>query len=388
MLKVILNKNEEENILNGFPWVYNNEVNNFIGDIKSGEVCSVYTLDNRFVAYGFFNASSKLMVRILSLHEEDVIDYDFINNRIKDALSHREVLGFDNTSRLIFSEADYLPGLVVDKYADILVCQFSSLGIYKMKDLVVKSLIENLNPRGIYMRNDLAVNAKEGIPQEKGYLYGEFDTKVLAVENGIKLYIDVKDGQKTGYFLDQKLNRDYLKYYVKGKKVLDLFSHTGGFALNACKNGASKVTALDISEKACHDILENAKLNGFTNLDVVCADTFDFVRSEAMAQYDVIVLDPPAFTKSKDTVQKAYKGYKEINLQALKNIKKNGYLLTFSCSMHMTSDLFLEMVKDAVKDSKRRVQMIDFRIQSPDHPTLLVSNEQLYLKCIVLRVLE
>lgn len=388
MFDVILNKNEEINILNGVPFIYNNEISKFNGEIESGKVCRVLNSNNEFVCYGFFNSSSKIMVRVLSLNENDKIDYDFFYKRIKEAISLRESLSFDNTCRLIFSEADFLPGLVVDKYADILVCQFTSLGMFLIKEDIKNILVSLLNPRGIYMRNDTNINLKEGISLDKGFLYNEFDTKVLVKENDIKFYVDVKDGQKTGYFLDQKLNRDNLKYYVKDKVVLDCFSHTGGFALNAIKNGAKKVLAVDISEKACNDILNNAKLNDFTNLDVCCDDVFEFIKnSEKMKEFDVIVLDPPAFTKSKETVKSAYKGYKKINKEALLNIKKGGYLLTFSCSGHMTMDLFFDMLKEAVSESKRRVQMIDFRIQSPDHPTLLDFNS-LYLKCVILRVLE
>lgn len=388
MLKVYLNKSEEDNLLLGFPWVYNNEISRFEGEIKSGEICSVYTASNTYVGKGFFNAASKLMVRMLTLKDEE-IDETFFENRIKAAVSHREVLNFNNTTRLIFAEADFLPGLVVDKYADILVCQFSCLGMYKRQDLIVKLLVKILNPKGIYYRNDLTVNEIEGIPAEKGFLYNEFPTKVLVQENGIKFYVDIENGQKTGYFLDQKLNRDNLKYYVKDKMVLDCFSHTGGFALNAAKNGAREVVAVDISEKACQDIMTNASLNGFNNVTACCRDVFDFLRdSNNQDRFEVIVLDPPAFTKSKDTVKKAYKGYKEINLQALKIIKKGGYLLTFSCSQHMKSDLFMMMLKEAVKDSKRVCQMLDFKIQAPDHPVLLAADEQFYLKCIVLRIVE
>lgn len=388
MFDVILNKNEEFNILNGAPFIYNNEVKNFNGEIESGKVCRVLNSNLEFVCYGFFNSSSKIMVRVLSLKEEDKIDYDFFYKRIKDAIGLRDSLNFDNTCRLIFSEADFLPGLVVDKYADILVCQFTSLGMYLIREDIKNILVSLLNPRGIYMRNDTNINLKEGINLDKGFLYNEFDTKVLVKENDIKFYVDVKEGQKTGYFLDQKLNRDNLKYYVKDKVVLDCFSHTGGFALNAIKNGAKKVLAVDISQKACDDILTNAKLNDFNNLEVCCEDVFEFIKdSERMKKFDVIVLDPPAFTKSKETVKSAYKGYKKINKEALLNIKKGGYLLTFSCSGHMTMDLFFEMLKEAVTESKRRVQMIDFRIQSPDHPTLLDFNS-LYLKCVILRVLD
>ncbi len=386
MLKVFLDKKEEENVLNGFPWIFNNEVCGFEGNIKDGCVCSVYSNDKKFVCYGFFNSNSKIMVRVLSLYENDNVDYDFFKKRIKLAIDHRVNLGFDST-RLIFSEADFLPGLVVDKYSNYLSCQFLSLGMDVIKDDIIKILIEELNPDGIYERSDVPVRKKEGLEEFKGFLYKEFDTKVIIEENGIKMRVDIENGQKTGYFLDQKLNRDYLKYYVKGKKVLDCFSHTGGFALHAAKYDAKEVTALDISQKACDDIMFNASLNPFKDkINAVCVDVFNYLR-DTNDKYDVIVLDPPAFVKTKDKVKNAIRGYKEINLQALKLINEGGYLFTYSCSQHMTSDLFFEMVQDAVKDSKRKVQFLDFKIQSPDHPALLNSTEQLYLKCIVLRVL-
>lgn len=389
MLTVVLNKNEEFNILKGFPWVYNNEINSFKGDIINGDIVKVVSIDNKFVGYGFININSKIMVRMLSLKENDSIDYNFFKMRIKEAINHRLVLGFDNCCRLIFAEADYLPGLIVDKYGDVLSVQFLSFGMNKIKDDIIKILIELVNPLGIYERSDSPVRIKEGLEEFKGVIYGEFDTKVIVKENGILMRVDVENGQKTGYFLDQKLNRDYLKYYVKDKVVLDCFSHTGGFALHAAKYGARSVDACDISSKAVDDIMFNARLNHFDQINGVCVDVFDYLRSDSIKdKYDVIVLDPPAFTKSKDTVKKAYKGYKEINLQALKNIKSGGYLLTFSCSQHMTPVLFMDMLNDAIGDCKRRVQMLDFKIQSPDHPALLSAGEQLYLKCVVLRVLD
>ena len=238
-------------------------------------------------------------------------------------------------------------------------------------------------------RSDSAVRKKEGLEEFKGMIYNApFNPHVVIEENGILLQVDLENGQKTGYFLDQKMNRAALKNYVKDKNVLDCFSHTGGFALHALKFGAKKATAVDISQKACDDILANANLNGFTNIEVVCKDVFDYLRdNKYQNQFDVIILDPPAFTKSKDTVRNAYKGYKEINLSALKMIKSGGILITFSCSNHMTPALFLEMLQEASHDSNRIVEMVDFRIQSPDHPIRIDSEESLYLKCVVLRVI-
>ncbi len=386
MLKVILGKSEEENVLKGYPWIFNNEIINFEGTIENGKVCSVYTFDHKFVAYGFLNTSSKIMVRILSLNEDDVIDKNFFRERIKYAMSHRQVLGW-NATRLIFSEADFLPGLVVDKYGDYLSVQFMSLGMDMIKQDIVDILVELTRCKGIYERSDMPVREKEGLEQTKGFLYGNFDPRVEIIEDDIRMIVDMENGQKTGYFLDQKLNRDILRLYAKDQVVLDAFSNVGGFALHACKYGAKSVDACDISKRACDEIMSNAKLNGYTQLNAKCVDVFEYLHSEDIKdKYSLIVLDPPAFSKSKDSIKKAYRGYKEINMTAMKIIKSGGYLLTFSCSQHMTPDLFMKMVVEAAHDAKRTVQFLDFRIQSPDHPALLQSEEQLYLKCMILRV--
>lgn len=386
MLKVILNKKEEENIINGYPWVFNNEIINFEGNIENGKVCSVYTYDHKFVAYGFLNTNSKIMVRILSLDENEVIDKNFFKKRIEYAIMHRNTLGW-NAARLIFSEADFLPGLVVDKYGDYLSVQFMCLGMDMIKQDIVDILVELTGCKGIYERSDMPVREKEGLQQTKGFLYGKFNPRVMVEEDDIRFIVDIENGQKTGYFLDQKLNRDILRLYAKNQVVLDAFSNVGGFALHACKYGAKHVDACDISQRACDEIINNAKLNNFTQLNAICTDVFEYLhRDDIKDKYSLIILDPPAFTKDKTTVKKAYRGYKEINMQAMKIIKTGGYLLTFSCSQHMTPDLFMQMINEASHDAKRKIQFLDFRIQSPDHPALLTSEEQLYLKCLILRI--
>lgn len=387
MLKVILNKNEEENILFGYSWVFSNEIHGFEGTIENGKVCSVYSFDHQFIAYGFLNVNSKIMVRILSRDEQEKIDRDFFRKRILDAIEHRKHLGW-STTRLIFSEADFLPGLIVDQYGDYLSVQFLSLGMELIKKDIVDILVELTHCKGIYERSDVSVREKEGLPQVKGFLYGEFNPRVEVEEDGIQFIVDIENGQKTGYFLDQKLNRDILRLYAKDQVVLDAFSNVGGFALHACKYGAKRVDACDISQRACDEITQNAKLNGYTQLEAKCVDVFDYLHEpNIIDHYSVIILDPPAFSKNKDSLKKAYRGYKEINMQAMKIIKRGGYLLTFSCSQHMTPELFMQMMKEAAIDSKRTVQFLDFRIQSPDHPALLMSEEQLYLKCMILRIL-
>ena len=386
MLKLILRKNEEVEKLKGYPWIFSNEIDKFIGEFESGSVCEVYTSNNEFLCKGFFNANSKIMVRILTLNKDENIDRAFFERRIAYAISHRKHLGW-NATRLIFSEADFLPGLVVDKYGDYLSVQFMSLGMDKIKEMIVDILVQQTGCKGIYERSDMPVREKEGLEQTKGFLYGEFDPRVEVEEDGIRFIVDIENGQKTGYFLDQKLNRDILRLYAKDQVVLDAFSNVGGFALHACKYGAKEVDACDISERACNEIKNNANLNGFTQLNTICTDVFDYLHKEDVKdKYSLIVLDPPAFSKSKDSIKKAYRGYKEINMQAMKIIKSGGYLLTFSCSQHMTPALFMQMVSEVAIDAKRTVQFLDFRVQAPDHPALLESEEQLYLKCMILRV--
>lgn len=389
MLKVYLNKGEEDNVLKGYPWIFNNEVNGFDGKVENGEVVSVYTFQKVFLAYGFINTSSKIMIRVLSLNIEEKIDKSFFKKRIEKALEHRNQINFGDTARLVFSEADFLPGLIIDKYKDVIVVSFLSLGMDKIKDMIVEIIKEILNPVAIFERNDSPVRLKEGLELEKKLLYGVLPEELIISENDIKFYVDVVDGQKTGFFLDQKMNRDYLKHFVREKAVLDCFSNIGGFGLNAIKNGAKSVSCCDISEKACENIKRNIELNNFKNVEVICTDVFDYLRKpDNKNKFDVIILDPPAFSKSGKTIKKAYSGYKEINLSAMKMIKDCGYLLTFSCSQHMTEDLFMDMIKEAALDSKRRVQFIDMKIQSIDHPMLLTSEEQMYLKCVVLRVMD
>ena len=385
MLKLTLKKNEEIEKLNGYPWIFSNEIDKFEGEFESGKVCAVYTSDNKFLCYGFFNSNSKIMVRILSFDKDEKIDKEFFKRRIKYAIEHRLQFGW-NATRLVFSEADFLPGLVVDKYGDYLSVQFMSLGMDMIKKDIVDILVELTGCKGIYERSDMPTREKEGLEETKGYLYGDFDPRVEIIEDDIKMIVDIENGQKTGYFLDQKLNRDILRLYAKGKIVLDAFSNVGGFALHAAKYGALHVDACDISKRACDEIMNNAKLNGFNQVEAKCVDVFDYLHSDINNKYDLIILDPPAFSKNKDSIKKAYRGYKEINMQAMKIIKSGGYLLTFSCSQHMTPDLFMQMINEAAIDAKRTIQFLDFRIQAPDHPALLQSEEQLYLKCMILRV--
>jgi len=386
MLKVYLNKGEEQRILEGHPWVFSNEVKGFDGEIKAGCICDVYSFNERFIGRGFFNSNSKIMVRILSKSQEE-IDKEFFRNRIISANQFRVSMGLSDNYRVIFSESDGIPGLIVDKYASYLVIQIMSLALENYKQDLIDILVDLFKPIGIYERSDVPVRKKEGLEEFKGVVYGTVPELIQIKENDIYLNVDVINGQKTGYFLDQKMNRYALKNYAKDRVVLDCFSHTGGFALNAASFGAKEVVAVDISEKACEDIKKNVELNHFDNVQAVCYDVFDYLRlEENKDRFDLIVLDPPAFTKDKNSVDAAYRGYKDINLRALKMIKHGGILFTFSCSQHMTPALFTQMLNEARIDSKREVRLIDFRIQSPDHPTMLAGEETWYLKCAVLYV--
>lgn len=388
MYTLTLKKGEEKRILQGHPWVYANEVAKIDGQDEQGSVAKVQGQDGRFIGYGFINHKSKIIVRILT-RDETPIDRAFFFERIKVANDARLGLGYGNNYRVVFGESDLLPGLIIDKYADYLSVQFLSLGMDIRKKMIIEILLEIFNPKGIFERSDVSVRSKEGLEQVKGVLYGEVPPIVMIEENGIKLEVDIHNGQKTGYFLDQKENRDNLKYYVKNKTVLDCFCNVGGFSLCASKYGASEVTAVDISEDAIRAVRRNAQLNGFTNITALKADVFDQLRAykKDRQKFDVIILDPPAFTKSVDTIQAGYKGYRDINMLALKQINQGGYLITCSCSQHLTINLFLEMIKESVAFTGVNAQLVELRTQGKDHATLIGTDEALYLKVAVLRII-
>ena len=388
MYTVILKKNEEKRILNGFPWVYANEVYKIEGKDKQGSVARVTAFDGRFVGIGFINHLSKILVRILSLKEEEV-DEEFFRKRILAAKRYREESGYSDNYRAVFSESDYLSGLIVDKYGEYLSVQFLSLGMEVRKELIVKLLVEIFNPRGIYERSDVSIRLKEGLEEKKGYLYGgEFDSLVRIEENGVKMLVDLENGQKTGYFLDQKENRNNVKNYVKDKTVLDCFCNVGGFSMCAAKGGAKSVTAVDISASCLELVEKNAKLNGF-DIETKQADVFEFLRETRRnkKKYDVVILDPPAFTKTADTVKQACKGYKDINVQGLKITERGGYLITCSCSQHLSVQNFLDVIKESVFESGVPAKLVEFRTQSKDHATLIGLDQSLYLKVAVLKIM-
>lgn len=387
--KIYLKPSEEDRINEGHPWVYSNEIRNIVGHIKTGDLAYVYSSKNEFIGKGYLNTNSKIFVRILSRVENQEIDEAFFKDLIHKANLSRIDLGYQNSYRVLFGESDGIPGLIVDKYGEYLSIQILSLPIDERKDLFIKLLVEEFNPKGIYERSDVSVRKKEGLPLFKGVIYGNVPEKILIKENNLDMYVDLINGQKTGFFLDQQNNHDAVKPYVKNKTVLDCFSNIGGFGLHAAYHGAKEVTCLDISEKATDSILENARLNHLNQVTAKTVDVFDQLRTYVKdgTTFDVVVLDPPAFTKSKEKLDNAYQGYKEINLQAMKIINDGGYLITASCSSFMTPDLFLTMLQEAAYDSNKIVQMIEFRIQSKDHPARLGSEETFYLKLVVLRVL-
>ena len=381
MYTLTLKKGEEKRLLQFHPWVYANEVAKIEGKDKQGSVAKVVACDGRFVGYGYINHASKIIVRMLT-YDDTPIDEELFRTRIKNAKALREELGYDDNYRAVFAESDLLPGLIVDKYADYLSVQFLTLGMDVRKEMIVKLLVEVFSPKGIYERSDVSVRIKEGLQEVKGLLYGEVPDDIEIVENGIIMHVDIKNGQKTGYFLDQKENRDNLKHFVKNKTVLDCFCNQGGFSLCAAKYGAKEVIAADISAFALETVEKNAKSNNFAQIKTVEADVFTLLRDykKDKKTFDVIILDPPAFAKTVDAVQAGYKGYLDINCLALKLLNPGGYLVTCSCSQHMTPVLFNRMLTEASTRTGIPVRLIEMRAQARDHATLLGSEEGTYLK--------
>ena len=386
MYTVTLKKGEEKRILQFHPWVYANEVSKIEGKDAQGSIARVQAFDGRFVGYGFINHKSKILVRIVS-RDETPVDRDFFYNRIKAAKEYRESLGYGDSYRVVFGESDLLPALIVDKYGDHLSVQFLALGMEVQKQMIVDILVELFHPACIYERSDVAVREKEGLAQTKGVLYGTLNKDLVIEENGIKMGIDVENGQKTGYFLDQKENRDNLRRYVKDKTVLDCFCNQGGFSLCAAKYGAKEVVAADISELALESVRKNAEMNGFKNIATVAADVFELLKDykKEGKKFDVIVLDPPAFIKTVDSVKNGYYGYRDINTQALKLLNDGGTLITCSCSQHLTVPLFMQMLTEASVAAKTPVRFVELRTQARDHAFLLGAEEGLYLKVAVLK---
>ena len=391
--EVTLKKGGGRELKAGGMWIYDNEIDTYSSGVIDGGLIELHDFDGYFMGIGFVNRKSKITVRMLSRHERN-IDEAFIEQRVRAAVEYRLKTVDTSSCRLIFGEADFLPGIVIDKFSDVLVVESLALGIDRLKPLIVDKLkmvlAENgMTVRGVYERSDAKVRLLEGMDRFKGFIGEEFDTKVEIAENGVKYYVDVQDGQKTGFFLDQKYNRLAVSKIAKGKKVLDCFTHTGSFALNAAMGGARHVTAVDVSQFAVDTARENAERNGLTDrMDFLCADVFDLLPKllEEKSDYDMIILDPPAFTKSRKTVGSAERGYKEINYRAMRLLPRGGYLATCSCSHFMENRLFVKMVMSAAKDAGVQLKLIEARQQAPDHPILLNVPETDYLKFYLFQV--
>jgi len=393
---VALKKGEGRTLRAGGLWVYDNEIESITGTVENGELVLVKDCNGYPMGIGFINRNSKITIRLLTRNKDAVIDRAFFRKRVKDAWEYRKKTVDTSSCRVIFGEADYVPGMVIDKFEDVLVVQSLALGIDRYKLLILELLQEELAAdgiviRGIYERSDAKVREQEGMKREKGFLSEPFDTKVQIVENGVKYMVDVEDGQKTGFFLDQKYNRLAIQKLCKDARVLDCFTHTGSFALNAGIAGAKEVIGVDASDLGCRQAEENAKLNGLEHtVSFVCADVFELLPEleEKGEQFDVVILDPPAFTKSRNSVKNAMKGYREINMRGLKLVKPGGYFATCSCSHFMTPELFTEVIGQAARSVHRRLKQVEYRTQAPDHPILWSSEESYYLKFYIFQVCE
>ena len=389
MAKVTLRKTRETRVRGGHPWIYASEIEKVEGEFENGDIVEVCDFRGKFIGRGFYNPQSQISLRILTRNDEPC-DRAFFEKRVRDAWEYRKLLCDPESCRLIYSESDFLPGLVVDKFADVLVLQSLSLGIERVKDMLCDILMEVVRPRGIWERSDVPVRRLEGLEQTTGLLRGEVPDRVDMVENGIHFMVDVKHGQKTGFFLDQKWNRAAMKPFCDGAKVLDCFCHNGSFSLHAAKYGAQSVLGVDISEEALDVARENARINGLDNVTFETHNCFDLLREldDRGERFDVVILDPPAFTKNKAAVPAAVRGYKEINLRGLKLTRPGGFLVTCSCSQHILPEMFQDIVNQAARDAKKRIRLVEFRTQGYDHPILPQSVETKYLKCMIIQVME
>ena len=393
---VTLKKGEGRSLKAGGLWVFDNEIDTIMGTFTNGDIVIVHDFDGYMMGRGFINQNSKIRVRMMTRNKEQQIDEAFLRNRVQTAWDYRKDTVDTSSCRVIFGEADFLPGIVIDKYEDVLVVESLALGIDRFKETIVRLLKEcmaedGIHIRGVYERSDAKEREKGGLTKVKGFIGESFDTNIEIVENGVHYMVDVENGQKTGFFLDQKYNRLAMQRLCKGKKVLDCFTHMGTFALNAGIAGAKDVTGLDISEYAVEQAARNAKLNHLEDtVHFRCANVLDELPKLAAAgeQYDVVILDPPAFTKSREATKNAIKGYREINMKGMKLVKDGGYLATCSCSHFMTQELLAKTIKEAAKATHKRLRQVEFRTQSPDHPILWAADESYYLKFFIFQVVE
>ena len=393
---VTLKKGEGRMLKSGGLWIFDNEIASVMGEFENGDVVLVRDFDGYPMGRGFINRDSKIRIRMMTRNKDQEVDEAFLEMRVRNAWEYRKKTVDTSSCRVIFGEADFLPGLVVDKFSDVLVVQSLALGIDRMKETIVsllkKVLLEDgIAVRGVYERSNAKVREQEGMERTKGFLGEPFDTEVEIVENGVRYLVDVKDGQKTGFFLDQKYNRLAIQRLCRDAKVLDCFTHTGSFALNAGIAGAREVTGVDASELGVEQARKNAELNHLEDrVKFICRDVFELLPElEAKGEkYDVIILDPPAFTKSRNSVKNAVKGYREINLRAMKLVKDGGYLATCSCSHFMTYELFTKTLHQAAQNVHRRLRQVEYRTQAPDHPILWAAEESYYLKFYIFQVCD
>lgn len=393
---IILKKGEGRTLKSGGAWVFDNEIAQVKGAFENGDIVAVEDFDGYFMGWGFYNPKSRISVRIMSRKKENEITEEFLERRVRNAWEYRKQTVDTACCRVIFGEADWLPGIVIDKFSDVLVVESLALGIDRLKPVILEKLKKVLKEdgiviRGIYERSDAKVRLQEGMERFKGFIGEPFDTKVEITENGVKYIVDVEDGQKTGFFLDQKYNRLAIQKLCPGKKVLDCFTHTGSFALNAGMAGAVSVLGVDASMTGVKQAEENAALNGLSDrVKFRCADVFDLLPAleQKGESYDVVILDPPAFTKSRSSVKNAVKGYREINLRGMRLVRDGGFLVTCSCSHFMDPDLFAKTIREAAHGAHRRLRQVEFRTQAADHPILWAADESYYLKFYIFQVCE
>ena len=384
----ILKKGEGRTIKAGGMWIFDNEIDHISGEFENGDIIEVHDFDDYFMGYGFINVNSKIRIRMMSRRKEHPVTEELMEKRVRAAWEYRKQVVDIGCCRVIFGEADFLPGIVVDKFSDVLVVESLALGIDKWKPVILDKLKkvlaeDNIHVRGIYERSDAKVRENEGMERWKGFVGETFDTRVEITENGVKYIVDVEDGQKTGFFLDQKNNRTAIRKLCPGKKVLDCFTHTGSFALNAGMAGAASVLGVDASMTGIDQAMENAKLNGLEDrVRFQCADVFELLPKleEQGEKFDLVILDPPAFTKSRKAVKNAVKGYREINMRGLKLVEEGGFLATCSCSHFMEPELFAKTIKEAARSAHKRLRQVEFHTQAPDHPILWAAEESYYLK--------
>lgn len=389
MIKIYLKKKISRRVAEGHPWIFANEVDKVDGSVAGGEIVSVLGHDHKFIGNGYINPKSQILVRLLTRNKNEEINEEFFHRRIRQCWEYRKKIGYVENCRLVFGEADSLPQLIIDKFNDHFVIQTLALGIDIWKPAIVNALNKIFKPKGIYERNDVPVREVEGMQQQKGHLSAPFDTNIIIHENGLRFNVDIENGQKTGYFLDQQDNRRAIQHIVRGADVLGAFTYTGTFEIHAAYYGAKSVLGLDISENAVHQANRNAALNG---LDAICkfqtANAFDVLKqwSKEEKKYDVVMLDPPAFTKSRENIRKAVTGYNEINLRGMKLLRPGGFLVTSSCTSLVDAELFLETIEMAARDAKRKLRQVAFQTQSPDHPIIRGMENTQYLKFLIVEV--